>query len=534
MQMINTFWLELLECWSQIKEFYGKTKVLRWISAGLLFVLYGIRFAEGEYFIDSELMLTVPETLLQSWYGHRRFALIFTRKLFSMLRFMPFMENALLLLVFFATGFTALFAIWYWSGKSEKLNAGHGLFLLFFFSSPCFVEQFNFSMQAFEIALVMSICVGAAFCLGKFIYEGKSVLWGIIGFGMMVWSFDTYQSFFAFYMGIVLISYICEFFYDKDRCGWREGILQAILFIVGYGFSQLLAVWMCQLKSGNSDYVNGMIRWGIDSIQDCLIGIRIDYNRIYCGEWPTFFDSKMFVGSVAVSAVLSLWKKIHKKQVVCFEIAWFFLLLTPILTTLLTAMAQPIRSHFAFPLVAAFTVYFSYEVMMNVTEKKKWFQHLACGVVFVIGIMTGWRQSVTVGQLWETAHGTYQADRALAQRIYDRVCMVADMQDMRECQVIFVGARGAEISSNAVMGDVIGHSFFQWDSQSMSTLNHRLNGYFRALGLPMYYLKADNEVDELNKEAAEAAENHTVWPTADSVFRLKDGQVVVKLSEPLK
>lgn len=70
-----------------------------------MFVLYGIRFVQGEYFVDSELMLTAPEELLQSWYGHRRFALIFTRKLFGMLRLMPFMENALLLLMFFLAGF---------------------------------------------------------------------------------------------------------------------------------------------------------------------------------------------------------------------------------------------------------------------------------------------------------------------------------------------------------------------------------------------------------------------------------------------
>ena len=32
MQMINTFWQELQESWEQIKEFYKKTKVLRWFG----------------------------------------------------------------------------------------------------------------------------------------------------------------------------------------------------------------------------------------------------------------------------------------------------------------------------------------------------------------------------------------------------------------------------------------------------------------------------------------------------------------------
>lgn len=533
MQMINTFWQELQESWEQIKEFYKKTKVLRWFGACLMFVLYGIRFVQGEYFVDSELMLTAPEELLQSWYGHRRFALIFTRKLFGMLRLMPFMENALLLLMFFLAGFTALFAIWYWNGRNEKLHAGYGLFLLLFFSAPCFVEQFNFTLQAFEIALIMAVCIGAAFCMGKWLYERKSVLWCIIGFGMMVWSFDTYQSFLAFYIGIVLISYICEYSSGMNPCGWREGILHVMFFVAGYVVSQLLAIWICQIKGGNSGYVNGMMRWGVESVQECLEGIRVDYNRIYRGEWPTFFKSKAFLSSAAAAFVISFWRLRKKKSVICFGIAWFFLVLSPILTTLLTAMPQPVRSQFAFPAVFSFTVFFLYSEIRMFCFKDNWKQvrRLTGAVVLVLGIVIGWKQSVTVGQLWETAHEVSLGDRALAQRIYDRICIAADMEHMEDCRVVFVGSRAAEVPKNVVRGDVIGYSFFQWDASSPSALNYRVYGYYRSLGLPMHFPE-EGEIQGLYEEAAEAAKERTSWPTADSVFKLRDGVVVVKLSDP--
>ena len=98
---------------------------------------------------------------------------------------------------------------------------------------------------------IMAVCIGAAFCMGKWLYERKSVLWCIIGFGMMVWSFDTYQSFLAFYIGIVLISYICEYSSGMNPCGWREGILHVMFFVAGYVVSQLLAIWICQIKGGD-------------------------------------------------------------------------------------------------------------------------------------------------------------------------------------------------------------------------------------------------------------------------------------------
>lgn len=110
-----------------------------------------------------------------------------------------------------------------------------------------------------------------------------------------------------------------------------------MFFVAGYVVSQLLAIWICQIKGGNSGYVNGMMRWGVESVQECLEGIRVDYNRIYRGEWPTFFKSKAFLSSAAAAFVISFWRLRKKKSVICFGIAWFFLVLSPILTTLLTA-----------------------------------------------------------------------------------------------------------------------------------------------------------------------------------------------------
>ena len=46
------------------------------------------------------------------------------------------------------------------------------------------------------------------------------------------------------------------------------------------------------------------------------------------------------------------------------------------------------------------------------------------------------------------------------------------------------------------------------------------------------YFPEDGEIKGLYEEAAEAAKDHTSWPTADSVFKLRDGAVVVKLSDP--
>ncbi len=99
--MIRSFMTEARESWQSFFSYAQQTKTLRWFIGLSIVFLYGIRLTQGDIFVDSDIMLTDPQNLIFSWYGHQRFGLVFTKQLFSLTRLLPFQQNALFLLTEF-------------------------------------------------------------------------------------------------------------------------------------------------------------------------------------------------------------------------------------------------------------------------------------------------------------------------------------------------------------------------------------------------------------------------------------------------
>lgn len=534
MQMIQ----EAKACWNDLKEYYRQTKVLRWFFAFLLLIVYGIRLVQEDLFIDSEIMLTDPGAMLFSWYGHKRPGLVWAKKLFGMGRLVPFLSNGLLVLMLWCLTFGLCFCMDYWDGRRKTDMGRNVLFSIFFLSAPCLVEQFNFLLQAFEIALAMLICLLAAFCAGLWVYEKRSPGWLMVAWGCMMWSFGFYQAFPAFYIALVVISYMGVFLQDRRTCGLKEGLWHVGIFLVGFVGSQLAAEVMARRTGASSSYVNAMFLWGKESLQTCLSNIRLEIWWMYQGNRPEFYHH-FFTAVTAAASLLWLWigwkrkgwrsdkKKTQKGdglRCLCFAFAVVFLTVTPILITLLTGMNQPIRGQLVFPLVFAYEVMALYGGVKEILGKYK----MVTAVVLLLGIRVGWGQCMTACQLWETAHEGYVQDVLTANRMYPDICQAAGEEPVEECTVVFVGQRGLSLAGDALVGDAIGHSFFQWDADVANGVSIRVQALFDVLGMNM----KKPQVDEAQyQEAQDACQGRPVWPAKGSVFKIRDGLIAVKLSE---
>ena len=131
-----------------------------------------------------------------------------------------------------------------------------------------------------------------------------------------------------------------------------------------------------------------------------------------------------------------------------------------------------------------------------------------------------------MSQLWETAHESYVNDAMNASRMYAEICRVADEEYMQDCHVAFIGERNVELGGNPLLGDTIGHSFFQWDADSSVGVTGRVASFFETFGMLM-----GAPTQEEYDEAAAACEGRPMWPAEGSVFRIRDGLVAVKLSD---
>ena len=102
-----------------------------------------------------------------------------------------------------------------------------------------------------------------------------------------------------------------------------------------------------------------------------------------------------------------------------------------------------------------------------------------------------------MAQLYHTIHMTYMQDSALAGAIYEDIEKVGIDAEMDVYKVIFVGKRSVRLPNDALRGDVIGHSFFEWDSSGYAGSTNRIIGFCATLGY-------DNMVGPMKEEAKKA------------------------------
>lgn len=200
------------------------------------------------------------------------------------------------------------------------------------------------------------------------------------------------------------------------------------------------------------------------------------------------------------------------------------LFISPVMITILTGMAQPVRAHLTYALVFAEYLFLMCALLPKLLRKRGRLSGAARLFVMGLSLAVSWRKLVYTNELLETAHEVYVADNLMANRIYSAVSQTAGYENLAECKVAFVGARGAQLAGNPTYGDVIGHSVFQWDAGSETGVSVRVCEYFETLGLPMGQPSAADY-----EKAVEAGKNRPAWPKEGSVFKLDD-MVVVKLS----
>ncbi len=528
-EIAKRWFLFLAEIHREIEEFRTyvySTKLLRWFTAVWILLLYGIRLFHEDIFIDSDNMLIDPQGYLVVMYGSHRFGMVLIKKVFSFLRLTPTLANLLMMIALWLFILLTGFCFWRLSGNDKYFHRGMIPFSALFLSAPCLAEQFYFVLQAFEIALAMIFSVMGMYCAQMGIRKGQSPIWYLPALVLMVWSMGTYQAFPAFYIALTVLAYLISYQAGEVNIGWREGILNVLLFLAGFLITQFLALFFVWHVQGDTSYVDSMFAWKTQALRDCLFFVAMDFRRVYQAELPLFF-SGFFVRVAIIASLLVIWCgwRKRRKNLLCCLFGLFVLFTTPIMITLLTGMAQPIRAHLTFALVFAAYLFLICALLPKLLAKWSHLRLAAYWFTVFFSCSLAWKQMVATNELFETAHEVYVSDNLMANRIYSTVCYVARQENLADCKVVFIGSKGVELAGHPTYGDVIGHSVFQWDATSEVGVSARVCEYFQTLGIPIGRVSASDY-----EKAMEAGKNKPIWPKSGSVFKLDD-LIVVKLSQ---
>lgn len=523
-EYLKTFLEEFAEEYRKLFVFLTNNRLLRWYCALLLLIFRGGKLTDNNVFIDSEIMRIQPFELMYTWYGANRFSLNITKHLFRMFRLAPYLSNIMAGIAFWLFVILFCFFLNEHFSLTENLRSKIGLCIAagFCISAPCLTEQYAFTLQAFEITLSMAVSVFGAYSAGKFLNEGKSPFWVITALASIVWILGSYQAFAQVYMALVCITLIGE--YESNVCGHvlKTALLHSLLFVVGFVCYILLAKLFCLHAGASSSYIDGQFYWGEIPLAESLNRIKMEFDALYCGIFPVLYNSHC--GIMAILVFPCLYLHSGKKRIL--DLLWqfaflSFLIATPMFVTLITGSRTPIRAQLIYPIVQAFLGFFLWNTVSGQLLRFNRKALVSCAFAFLTLIFAWeiWGQGMNVVQLNQTLKDSLEQDVLTGERMYADICRIADRSDMQNCTVVFVGTRSVRLPDSAARGEAIGRSFFDW-------VDSREVGFFNLLGMNMKPPSA-----EQYEEARLAAEGRDSWPALESVFKLSDDCVVVKLSD---
>lgn len=521
---MNGFASEAEKDW---KAFWKDYRAIGWCLAVVVFLVYGLRLMHDNIFLDSEIMMLRPEEMEQQWLSNGRFGLVFTRRLFGMGRMIPYLEAALMMAAMWVAGILLSFCAYEWCGKNRRYGRFLYLFPVMFLVCPVFAEHYLFLLQAFEVALGMVLCIVAAGCVGRLVYEDESIWWLVPGLVCMVWAFGSYQVMMAFYICLVLCSFLLSYMNGKSERAFQYGCKHVLVFLGGAVLYALVSA-VCKRVSGiDTDYVSGQFRWGVDDWRNCLAGI-------WAGVVPVLKGQNVFFGKFyfpvmclfGVQALIYGWRKKQGGVNYCwFVLGLVLMILSPFFLMLVSGGVMPLRTQLVYPVTSAFFLA-HLTVCPEESERKGW-TRAAVTVMTVVCGLQAMKSGQSAVQLFQTSWEAYRNDVLTSNRIYEDVCDVVE-GDIRDYKVIFVGGRDAGLAGPMMRGELLGLSLYEAEAHTAVGVTGRVISLFQILGLETGGIESG--FDEYYARAKEAVAAAPVWPETGSIV-IVDDVAAVKLSE---
>lgn len=515
--------------WSRAwKEFVAKNRGIFWISAFSVVFVYGVMAAGLRIGIDSEVNMTDPDYLMLSWYTVSRYTLVWLKELLGMRLLNPFASNLLMMIMLFAAGVGASFLFYVSSGRAEQMRGFCLVFPLLFLTHPCYVQQFSFTLQAFEVAFCLNLCILAVFFVSRFaVRPGKGTL-GFLAAGIvcMALGFGGYQALVPVYMAAALASYLIYYeFHENEKRGfyWKTALCHGGAFLGGFVLYQLVGKAVLYFRFGpgfSAGYLDEQLLWKTHDAATCIGFIKSYLRMVVLGEGDFYGIAFLIASLVFALRLLWVWMRKRRREFVFYGAAALALVCSPFFLSFYQGGALMMRTQMTLPFVSAF---FCASCLFFAGTAVRW-RKFCLEAVAVLLMLTGLRQGVTSSRVAFTAQMVYENDREVARQIIQEMHRLGAADEGRH--IAMLGQyRPDPALSWSMRFESIGYSVFEWDYSGPVGVSRRGIGFMNAIGFPY-----EAATEEEYAMALEAGEEMAVWPSAGSV-RLVDDVVVVKFSD---
>lgn len=508
---------------SDYREFIKENRWVPWIVIASVLLSYGITLSGVRIGIDAETNMNDAATFLDSWYSIGRFSLVFLKNLTGLRELNPMLANILMLVTMGTYGLFADFLFFVFSGKSKSLRLFYMAFPALFLTHPCFVQQYVFSVQAFEVAFFILVCLAAVYLISLWVLYNTRNTW-IPGLVLMVISFGAYQAIVAFYIAAALAIYLIYYYFHENKEPFfylKAAVKYVLSFAAGYLVYnlcvRLVLLWQ-EGKGFQGEYLEGQLYWNRLSFETCIGSIKYYIRQVLFGDSVFYTRTFFFFALIFAVHLIYGWIKKRRREYLLYAAAAFLLVLSPFYLSLYQGGVILMRTQLALPFTAAF---FGAACAGLVFAERRYLSAIAASVCIYFAI----NQGTTASRALFSAQMTYEHDKIVAQCLLTRM-QALGVKQQEEQRVAMVGKYYPLMPEGAgIREETVGYSFFEWDAASDVGVSKRGTGFLTALGFPL-----NPATPEEYQQALVYSAGMPVWPAEGSVAKMGD-VIVVKFSE---
>ncbi len=518
-----------------MKKYIEKYSAHIWGIAILVFFVHGAKLFNGSIGIDTEDIIHLQDKFYGGWLDTGRQGLVFIKVVLDLLDYNPYFAGLLTLI-----GLAIAVASWmtlfdYTLQKKSPVWVWIVVGALWI-SHPILVEQLYFSLQGVEICIGMFLIALSLFTVLQWCEKSKHI-WLLVGIVTAMLAFSLYQVFVPMYiMGTVMILLLQGLCSQTEKMSFKRLVKRTIPYMGVFFVSFVLNMLITRMFFQTSDYLSSLVTWGNESAANIFLGIGKHIIKVFTGYHSVHYSGTFGVLCIIAFVSVILGGKLRRTSTMpCVIFLYLALCVTPFLLTIVCGAEPIVRAQLVLPIVTGSLAYLSAWMLLDDQDNdakvllKKKGKIIASVLLVCVVSMNVWTQTQVTMRLYYTDDCRYSYDEALARDLIMRIEGAQLSNDVEEkLPVYFVGNKSFEGNNACLQGEIIGKSFFDYDTEVEPLgwwSTRRILGFMHILG-------ADYEQVGMERieEAIQISEDMPVWPAQDCV-RVCENMVIIKLSE---
>lgn len=502
-----------------IKDYLKVSKIPIVIIIFFLLLAFGERLISNSFSIDTEFYINHWFKYFDWWINLNRWGLVVINKLLSIGPLLIFQSNLLTLcfIGLYSILFMYLFYLYIPKKWEKSYLKVQFIFPIIFITNPIFAEQYNFINQNAGVSLGILLCAMSAILL----YYGdrekgrKKNLLNFISIAITTFAFGIYQSIVPLFILIIACTYFLECVSKKDSC-WKFLGKRIIEFVI----ICILYVIISKIVGGENSYLQS--GWSTDGLNCFKYIYYVIVDVLKCN---TIFYNISYLIAIAMIIGINVYLIIKKKINFGIVLSSIGILLAPFYIMIITGVDQLKRTQFNYSFVVGFIILICCIILLNKSNRK-----VLGYLVVILAFGIAYQQSIITAKLFYSDNVRFQEDTILANKIQSQIEQQDWYKENKKYTLIILGQSPCDAINFYEKGEVIGHSFFEFDYQYIYGPSQRANAFMKTLG---YNYKEPNQ-QEFNKAKKYVKENNVKsFPNENSIVQMDDNNIIVRLSKEI-